>query len=67
VVHNKPHGAAVTLDGTPTGQTTPALLNDVKAGMPHKIHVEIAGGKSNDEIVTIKKRGETVEVKLDLR
>ena len=66
IIRSEPKGAAVTFDDKPTGQLTPALLKGVEAGTPHKIRVELPGKPPVDEIVTIKKRGETLEVKLDI-
>jgi serine/threonine-protein kinase len=66
VVRSEPHGASVSIDGKSTGQVTPALLRDVDAGTPHRIHIELAG-KQSDEVVTIPKRGATLEIKLELR
>ncbi|OGQ09633.1 MAG: hypothetical protein A2138_18845 [Deltaproteobacteria bacterium RBG_16_71_12] len=65
VVRSEPRGAAVYLDGEPTGQTTPALLKGIEVGQPHKLKVEL-GGKSAEEIVTVPRRGVTHEVRLDL-
>jgi serine/threonine-protein kinase len=66
VIRSEPRGADVTLDDKPTGQRTPALLKNVETGTPHKIRVQIAGRAAVDEIVTISKRGETLEVKLEI-
>jgi serine/threonine-protein kinase len=67
IVRSEPRGAAVMIDGKPTGQLTPALLRDVEAGVPHRIHVELAGKQPVDEIVTIDHRGQTLEMHLDIR
>jgi serine/threonine-protein kinase len=66
VIRSEPKGAAVILDGKPTGQTTPALLHDVEAGTPHKVRLEL-GDKDVEEIVTIERRNSTYELKLDFK
>jgi hypothetical protein len=69
-VRSAQQGAQVHLDGIPTGQGTPALLKDVSAGEPHKVHVEITiEGKKlvGDDVVTIPSRGETLDVTIPLR
>jgi eukaryotic-like serine/threonine-protein kinase len=66
VVRSDPRGAVVVLDGRPTGQTTPALLKDVPAGVPHLIRVEAPGKEPADATFTIPARGETVELMLTI-
>ena len=66
VVRSEPRGAVVVLDGKPTGQTTPALLKEVQAGVPHLIRVELPGKEPADATFTIPARGETVELMLTL-
>ncbi len=65
VVRSEPRGALVYIDGTATGQTTPALLRGVEVGTPHKLRVELLG-KSAEEVVTVPHRGATHEVRIDL-
>ncbi len=67
IIRSEPRGAEVSVDGKPTGQTTPALLRDVEAGIPHKVRVEVEGKPAVEEIFTIGHRGETLELKLDIR
>ncbi|BDG02649.1 serine/threonine-protein kinase [Anaeromyxobacter oryzae] len=43
VVTSEPPGAAVSLDGTPTGQVTPAVLEDVILSTRHDVALEGAG------------------------
>ena len=66
IVRSTPKGAAVSLDGKPTGDVTPALLKGLEVGSHHKIRVELPGKAPVDEIVTIQRRGETLELKLDI-
>jgi eukaryotic-like serine/threonine-protein kinase len=65
VVRSEPRGAVVFVDEQPTGQQTPALIRKVLVGEPHKIRVELDGKKA-EEIVTIDRRGTTLEVLVPL-
>ena len=67
VVRSLPSGAHVFLDGVDVQQNTPALLHDVVAGTPHKLRIEAPGFQPYDDIVAVRRRGETVEVKVDLK
>jgi serine/threonine-protein kinase len=66
VVRSEPRGARVFVDGVDTKQTTPALLRDVRSGEPHRIHVDLPGHGSIDEVVTIPSAGTTHELRLDI-
>ncbi len=42
-VTSRPHGAAIRLDGTPTGLSTPAPLGDLSPGQTYNITLELPG------------------------
>ena len=63
-VTSTPAGAAITLDGTPTGKTTPSTLTDVTAGS-HTVAVSLTGytPQNNNVVVTA---GSTANVDFQL-
>ncbi|MDP2344714.1 MAG: serine/threonine-protein kinase [Deltaproteobacteria bacterium] len=67
IVRSEPKGAHVFLDDVDTKQETPALLKGVTSGEPHKVRLELEGHRSLSEVVTIARKGETHEVKLELK
>jgi serine/threonine protein kinase len=66
VVRSDPSRATVTIDGRPTDQTTPALFQGIEAGVPHVVRVELPGHASTERTVTIPRRGETVQIVIDI-
>lgn len=63
-VTSTPAGAAITLDGTPTGKTTPSTLTDVTVGS-HAVAVSLTGytPQNNNVVVTA---GSTANVDFQL-
>jgi serine/threonine protein kinase len=49
LVTSEPPGAVVTLDGTPTGQVTPAAIEGVQLYRPHEVQVADKGLKTASE------------------
>jgi serine/threonine protein kinase len=52
VVTSEPSGAEISLDGTPTGQRTPAVLEEVSIQLPHE--VLLSGPRLRSTLVAVK-------------
>jgi hypothetical protein len=52
VVTSEPSGAEISLDGMPTGQRTPAVIEDVPVQVPHE--VVLTGPKLRPTLVAVK-------------